>query len=73
MSTEPRLPLHSIEAEMSVLGSMILSQRAAEEIVTILNEDDFFRPAHQIIFRSIRQLVSHHKEVDLVTLRTELS
>lgn len=57
---------------MSVLGSMILSQRAAEEIVTILNEDDFYRPAHQIIFRAIRQLVTNHKEIDIVTLRAEL-
>lgn len=72
MSNEPRIPLYSIEAEMSVLGSMILAQRAAEEIVTILNEDDFFRPAHQIVFRAIRQLVTNHKEIDLVTLRTEL-
>jgi replicative DNA helicase len=72
VSNEPRIPLYSIEAEMSVLGSMILAQRAAEEIVTILNEDDFFRPAHQIVFRAIRQLVTNHKEIDLVTLRTEL-
>jgi len=50
MSTEPRLPLHSIEAEMSVLGSMILSQRAAEEIVTILNEDDFIGPLIKSFF-----------------------
>ena len=68
-----RLPLYSIEAEMSVLGSMILAQRAAEEIVTILNEDDFFRPAHQIIFRALRQLITNHKEIDIVTLRTELT
>lgn len=57
---------------MSVLGSMILAQRAAEEIVTILKEDDFYRPAHQVIFRAIRQLITNHKEIDPVTLRTEL-
>ena len=58
---------------MSVLGSMLLAQRAAEEIVTILNEDDFFRPAHQIVFRALRQLITSHKEIDIVTLRTELT
>ena len=71
--SSPRIPLHSIEAEMSVLGSMLLAQRAAEEIVTILSEDDFFRPAHQIIFRALRQLITSHKEIDIVTLRTELT
>ena len=68
-----RLPLYSIEAEMSVLGSMILAQRSAEEIVTILTEDDFFRPAHQVVFRALRQLITNHKEIDIVTLRTELT
>ena len=71
--TSDRIPLHSIEAEMSVLGSMLLAQRAAEEIVTILSEDDFFRPAHQVIFRALRQLITSHKEIDIVTLRTELT
>jgi replicative DNA helicase len=38
---------------------MLLAQRAAEEIVTILSEDDFFRPAHQIVFRAL----SSHSEL----------
>ncbi len=71
-TSNPRMPLYSIEAEMSVLGSMILSTRAAEQLVTTLTEDEFYRPAHRLIFRAIRQLVSNHKEIDLVTLRAEL-
>lgn len=57
---------------MSVLGSMILSTRAAEQLITTLTEDEFYRPAHRLIFRAMRQLVSNHKEIDLVTLRAEL-
>ncbi len=57
---------------MSTLGSMILSDRAAEEIVTILEDADFYRPAHREIFRSIRQLVNNSKPIDLVTLKNEL-
>jgi replicative DNA helicase len=69
---EDLVPLHSLEAEMSTLGSMILSDRAAEEIVTILEDHDFYRPAHKEIFRSIRQLVNNSRPIDLVTLKNEL-
>ncbi len=72
MIAEDLLPLHSLEAEMSTLGSMILSDRAAEEIVTILEDVDFYRPAHQEIFRAMRQLVNNSRPIDLVTLRNEL-
>jgi len=69
---EELVPLHSLEAEMSTLGSMMLSERAAEEIVTILEDSDFYRPAHREIFRAIRQLVNNSKPIDGVTLRNEL-
>lgn len=69
---EELVPLHSLEAEMSTLGSMILSDRAAEEIVTMLDESDFYRPAHKEVFRAIRQLVNNSRAVDLVTLKNEL-
>lgn len=72
MISEELVPLHSLEAEMSTLGSMILSDRAAEEIVTILEDVDFYRPAHQEIFRAMRQLVNNSRPIDLVTLRNEL-
>jgi replicative DNA helicase len=65
-------PLFSLEAEMSTLGSMILSARAAEEIVTVLNEDDFYSPAHRHVFRALRQLVGNNKPIDFVTLKAEL-
>lgn len=67
------LPLYSLEAEMSTLGSMLLSERAAEEIVTMLGEDDFYRPAHRHIFRAITQLVFESKPVDFVTVVNELA
>jgi replicative DNA helicase len=69
---EELVPLRSLEAEMSVLGSMLLSERAADEIVTILSEDDFYQPAHREIFRAMRQLINNAKPVDLVTLKDEL-
>src|SRR5579862_1994865 len=58
--------------EMSVLGSMILSGRAAEELVTTLEDHDFYRPAHKEIFRAIRQLINNSSPIDFVTLKDEL-
>ncbi len=57
---------------MSTLGSMLLSERAAEEIVTILDEGDFYRPAHRLIYRAMKQLIHNHKPIDILTLKAEL-
>ncbi len=66
------VPLYSVEAEMSTLGAMLLSERAAEEIVTILAEDDFYRPAHRLVFRAMKSLIAGHKPIDMTTLTEEL-
>lgn len=70
---EELTPLYSYEAEMSTLGSMLLSERAAEEIVTILDEQDFYRPAHRLIFKAMKQLTQNNKPIDILTLKDELS
>ena len=66
------VPPHSLEAEMATLGSMMLSERAAEEVQAILTEEDFYQPAHAEIFRAIRQLLLSAKAIDLVTIKDEL-
>lgn len=71
-SSDDFVPLYSAEAEMSTLGAMLLSERAAEEIVTILDEPDFYRPAHRLIYRAMRQLIHQHKPIDILTLKEEL-
>lgn len=57
---------------MSALGAMLLSERAATEVVDTLTEDDFYVPAHREIFKAVRQLLLNSKAIDLVTLRDEL-
>lgn len=71
-SFEDLIPLRSLEAEMGVLGSMLLSSRAAEEVAGLLADEDFYQPAHQEIYRSMIQLLRSGKPVDLLTLRAEL-
>lgn len=57
---------------MSTLGSMLLSERAAEETVTILDDSDFYRPAHRLIYKAMKQLLHNHKPIDFLTLKEEL-
>lgn len=57
---------------MSALGSMILKEQAAEQLLGLLDERDFYFPAHREIFRAMQQLSVAFKAIDLVTLRNEL-
>jgi replicative DNA helicase len=67
-----RVPPHSVEAEESVLGSMLLSKDAIAEVLELVREDDFYRPAHRTVFRSVLELYSHGGAVDPVTIQEEL-
>lgn len=67
-----RVPPHNIEAEQSVLGSMMLDRSAAEKAIEILQTIDFYRPAHQEIFDSLFSLTLKDEPVDMITLSEEL-
>jgi replicative DNA helicase len=63
-----RVPPHNIEAEESVLGSMLLSKDAIAEVLEMLREEDFYRPAHRTVFQSVLSLYAHGQAVDAVTV-----
>jgi replicative DNA helicase len=67
-----RVPPHNVEAEESVLGSMLLSKDAIAEVLELLREDDFYRPAHRTVYRSVLGLYSHGEAVDAVTVAEDL-
>ncbi|MEU4829991.1 replicative DNA helicase [Streptosporangium sp. NPDC023615] len=67
-----RTPPNNIEAEQSVLGGMLLSKDAIADVVEILRSDDFYRPAHQIIYDIITDLYGRGDPADSVTLFDEL-
>jgi replicative DNA helicase len=67
-----RVPPHNLEAEESVLGSMLLSKDAIAEVLESLHEEDFYRPAHRTVFRSVLDLYSHGQAVDPITVAEEL-
>jgi replicative DNA helicase len=62
-----RLPPQDLEAERSVLGSMLLSAEAMADVVEILDAEDFYRSAHGKIYSSVRALFGHGEPVDVIT------
>lgn len=62
----------SIEAEQSVLGSMITDKNAVVEAVEKLEENDFYRDGHKVIFKTISEMFKDDMPVDLVTLLERL-
>ena len=67
-----RIPPHSIEAEQSVLGSMIIDKTAINTAVEIIRPDDFYREANGEIYRAIIDLFNKNEPVDIITLQEEL-
>ena len=63
-----RVAPHSIEAEQSVLGGLMLDNRAWDKIADVVVEDDFYRCDHRLIFRAIHQLAAKSDPFDVITL-----
>ena len=63
-----KVPPHSIEAEQSVLGSLMLDNQSWEKTADLLVEHDFYRRDHQLIFRAIADLFEQSQPVDVITL-----
>lgn len=59
---------HSVEAEMSVLGTMLLSEGAAQEAVGALRAENFYRPSHQVVFKAMAGLVEANRPLDIVSV-----
>ena len=68
---ERTLP-QSIEAEMSVLGAMLLDNEVISFVVPILNKNSFYKTAHQELYQTIVEVYDKGQVVDLVVLREEL-
>ena len=71
-SESRRTPPHSVEAEQSVLGALMLDERAWESVSDLLQDADFYRHDHRMIFRAISHLASVDQAIDVVTVAEEL-
>ncbi|MBI9018261.1 MAG: replicative DNA helicase [Phycisphaerae bacterium] len=67
-----RVPPQDLEAEICVLGSMMLDRDVASEILQILRADNFYRQDHQLIYAGLLALYEDNKPIDVVLLRQQL-
>ena len=63
------LPPHSIEAEQSLLGGLMLENAAWDTIADIIGENDFYRHEHKLIFRAASALINEGRPADIITVQ----
>jgi replicative DNA helicase len=68
-----KVPPHSLEAEQSVLGGLLLDNAAADRIGDLLFKPDFYNDAHREVFAAIMDLVAEDKPADVVTVAERLA
>jgi len=67
-----KLPPHSVEAEQSVLGGLLLEAGALDKIIDLISDADFYRQEHRLIYRQIVRLSELAKPVDVITVAEAL-
>ncbi|AWI78684.1 MAG: replicative DNA helicase [Betaproteobacteria bacterium HGW-Betaproteobacteria-13] len=63
-----KLPPHSLEAEQSLIGGILLDNSSWERVADLVNEADFYRDDHRRIYRHISKLIDFGKPADVVTV-----
>ena len=71
-ATFDRVPPHNLDAEVSVIGSMLLSKDSIPEVNEIIEAEDFYRGAHRTLYEAVCDLYDRGEPVDPVTLGDEL-
>lgn len=61
-----------MEAEKAVLGALLLNDAKMDEVLELIIAEDFYIPAHKIIFQTMTQIVNRRNRIDLITLQDEL-
>lgn len=72
IKTKERILPHSIEAEQSVLGCVLIDQDASMDVLNTLHSEDFYVEAHRIIFDAMYTVFNNNSPVDFVTLTDQL-
>ncbi len=77
MTADPKLknlkvPPHSVEAEQSVLGGLMLDTQAWDRVADLLSEQDFYRPQHRVIFSALTELSRKDIPFDVITVSEHL-
>ena len=67
-----RIPPHSIEAESSVLGGLLLDNQAWEAVSELLTDSDFYRYEHRLVFAAMATLINGNRPADVITVFEQL-
>ncbi|CAI8206093.1 MAG: Replicative DNA helicase [Marinobacterium sp. xm-d-530] len=70
--TQAKVPPHSIEAEQSVLGGLMLDNNAWDVVSEVCLEQHFYTGGHRMMFRTMQKLIDQGRPIDVVTLSEEL-
>ncbi len=71
-NTFSRMPPQSLEAEASILATILLDNSTLLDVLELLSPEDFYKTAHQKIFEAVTELFARNEPVDLVTLTNRL-
>lgn len=69
---QENVPPQDIEAEQAVLGAIFLDADALVEVMAVIEPQDFYRRAHQIVFRSMIALNDRNENIDIITLKSQI-
>lgn len=70
--TVGKVPPHSVEAEQSVLGGILLDNDSFHGVLEIIRQDDFYQANHRAIFEAMFALYDEREPIDIITLNTQL-
>ncbi|KKS56184.1 MAG: Replicative DNA helicase [Parcubacteria group bacterium GW2011_GWA2_42_35] len=72
LGTAVRMPPQNLEAEMSVLGSLMLDKNAVLQTADVLTPEDFYRRTHQIIYEAMFELFKKNEPIDILSVSARL-
>jgi len=71
-AAEGLTPPHSIEAEQSVLGGLLIDASAWDQVADVVSAEDFYRPDHRLIFEALGELIASGRPGDVITVSEQL-
>lgn len=70
--TIEKLPPQNLEAEQSFLGCLLIDKDAIIRVADIINDNDFYKDSHKLVYQTIRELYSRHEPIDILSLSNRL-
>ena len=69
---QAKIPPHNLDAEMSLLGAVLIDEEVLADITDKIRADDFYEKRHQTVYAGMMRLYERHRPIDLLTLSDEL-